>query len=158
MLSTCLLRATSLPHLVCLSPVLWCAAGADKQRCKTLSAWANLSRVKLSPVPCQLGTHGEDDWREVQRGTNSSSLPESDGVRGTERLGAFRVSSNAFIYLPDLIISLFLRWRWQNVWLSSPKPRHSKSPALCSHNSQPPVLFPPQVVFASYLLLCLVHF
>lgn len=73
MLSVCLLWAVCLSHLPCLS-LLWCAGSADKQRCETLSAQANLLRMKLLPLLCQPGAHGQDDGKEVVRGTNSSRL------------------------------------------------------------------------------------
>lgn len=70
----CVLCTTCLTHLFCLSLVFRHAGGADKQRCETLSAQGNLLRVKLLPFLCQPEEHGEDDGREVVRGTNSSRL------------------------------------------------------------------------------------
>lgn len=74
MLSLWILWAVCLIHLPGLSLVPWCAGSTDKRRCETLSAQGNLWRMKLQLFLSQPGAHGEDDEREVVKGTNGSQL------------------------------------------------------------------------------------
>ncbi|TNN72781.1 hypothetical protein EYF80_017065 [Liparis tanakae] len=80
---------------------------ADNQRCETLSAPGNLVTLKLRPSLCQPGAHGEDDRREVARGTNGSRLyldaRLSEGTRVLWEGEAWHLGSDTFTVLtPDM--------------------------------------------------------
>lgn len=63
------------------------AVGADKQRCWTLSAPANLSKASFFPHCTNQGALGHDDVQEVVGGTNSRVASDFSALRGHECLG-----------------------------------------------------------------------